>query len=263
MENGMFDLRDSINRLCQFLAVRDFEQLTKRELSEKKGIEKADVLMVFGNELLTVIETAADALDAGLADYLLFCGGVGHGTVLLRENAIADNRYRLLSEQISSLSEAEISREIAVRYNGVSEERILVETSSTNCGENSRNGVQLLKDKGIPMNHIILLQDPLMQRRSYESLKYYVSGDCQVYNYASFVPGVDEQLKYLSSMPETWEEERFFTLISGELSRLRDDEKGYGPKGKNFIGHVEIPETLLADYEAMKRYRPGYNDRIL
>jgi hypothetical protein len=42
--------------------------------------------------------------------------------------------------------------------------------------------------------------------------------------------------------------ERFLALILGEIRRLRDDEYGYGPKGRDFLPHVEIPESVIESY---------------
>lgn len=40
---------------------------------------------------------------------------------------------------------------------------------------------------------------------------------------------------------ELWVMDRFVDLVLGEIPRLRDDADGYGPRGRGFIGHVEIP----------------------
>lgn len=44
-----------------------------------------------------------------------------------------------------------------------------------------------------------------------------------------------------------WDEQRFIDLVLGEIPRMRDDEEGYryGPRGKGFIVHVDIPEGVL------------------
>ncbi|MGT9855229.1 YdcF family protein, partial [Citrobacter freundii complex sp. 2025EL-00205] len=34
------------------------------------------------------------------------------------------------------------------------------------------------------------------------------------------------------------------SLITGELPRLRDDATGYGPCGRDFIAHVDIPQDV-------------------
>ncbi|EXF73849.1 hypothetical protein CFIO01_12946 [Colletotrichum fioriniae PJ7] len=43
-----------------------------------------------------------------------------------------------------------------------------------------------------------------------------------------------------------WSIGRFVDLLMGEIPRLRDDGEGYGPKGKDFIVHVAIPESVDA-----------------
>ncbi|CUH97822.1 hypothetical protein P22_3968 [Propionispora sp. 2/2-37] len=48
-----------------------------------------------------------------------------------------------------------------------------------------------------------------------------------------------------------WSKERFYELLMGEIWRLRDDEKGYGPQGKNYFGHVDIPYQVEFSYELL------------
>ena len=43
----------------------------------------------------------------------------------------------------------------------------------------------------------------------------------------------------------------------GEIPRLRDDEAGYGPRGKHFIAHVEVPALVLAAFEQLRQQYPG------
>ena len=38
----------------------------------------------------------------------------------------------------------------------------------------------------------------------------------------------------------------------GEIPRLSDDENGYGPKGANYIVHVDIPENVMIAFEELK-----------
>jgi len=37
----------------------------------------------------------------------------------------------------------------------------------------------------------------------------------------------------------------------GEVPRLRDDEQGYGPRGRNFIVHVDFPAEIEAAWRTM------------
>lgn len=51
---------------------------------------------------------------------------------------------------------------------------------------------------------------------------------------------------------ELWEKQRFLDLIIGEIPRLRDDEEGYGPRGKGFIVHVDVPENVEEAWKRLK-----------
>ena len=52
-----------------------------------------------------------------------------------------------------------------------------------------------------------------------------------------------------------WSMERYITLLMGEIPRLKDE--GYGPLGKDFLAHVEIPEEVLSAFEALKAEDSG------
>ncbi|EKS7723608.1 YdcF family protein, partial [Vibrio vulnificus] len=62
-------------------------------------------------------------------------------------------------------SEAETFAELA-KASGVPEEAILLETKSSNSGENVRFSEQLLIDKGLVFDSFILVQKPFMERRA-------------------------------------------------------------------------------------------------
>ena len=49
-----------------------------------------------------------------------------------------------------------------------------------------------------------------------------------------------------------WEMERYLALLMGEIPRLLDDENGYGPRGKDFIAHVDMPKEVLAAYQELE-----------
>ena len=44
----------------------------------------------------------------------------------------------------------------------------------------------------------------------------------------------------------------YVNLLMGEIPRLTDDENGYGPCGKNFIAHVDVPEEVRCAFEQLK-----------
>ncbi|KAL2444457.1 hypothetical protein ABEF95_016843 [Exophiala dermatitidis] len=58
------------------------------------------------------------------------------------------------------------------------------------------------------------------------------------------VPGIHES--------DLWDPQRFFDLIMGEIPRLRDDENGYGPNGKGYIAHVDIPPDVEAAWSRLR-----------
>ena len=44
----------------------------------------------------------------------------------------------------------------------------------------------------------------------------------------------------------------------GRYIYLRDDENGYGPKGKGFLRHVDIPEEVNRSFEIIADKMPEY-----
>lgn len=38
--------------------------------------------------------------------------------------------------------------------------------------------------------------------------------------------------------------DRYITLLMGEIPRLSDNTEGYGPNGKGYIAHVDIPAEV-------------------
>lgn len=49
-----------------------------------------------------------------------------------------------------------------------------------------------------------------------------------------------------------WDIKRYMTLLMGEIPRLSDDVEGYGPKGKNFIAHVNIPLNVRKAFKELQ-----------
>ena len=51
-----------------------------------------------------------------------------------------------------------------------------------------------------------------------------------------------------------WDIERYVSLLLGEIPRLTDDNNGYGPNGKNFIAHVDIPQNVQSAFNEVSKY---------
>jgi len=104
-------------------------------------------------------------------------------------------------------------------------------------------------------NSIILSQDASMQRRMTAGLKKYVNNDVTIINYATYCAKVlnqNDELVYEEDLHGMWPIKRYVSLLMGEIPRLSDDANGYGPNGKNYIAHVDIPENVKIAFEELK-----------
>ncbi|MGI3059583.1 YdcF family protein [Vibrio alginolyticus] len=114
----------------------------------KHELKPADCLFVMCSNDVRVAEHAAKLYHQKLAPLIVFSGGQGRFTDGLFEK-----------------SEAETFAEIA-KLSGVPSEAILLETESTNSGENVRFTEQRLKEEGKQCSSFILVQKPFMERRA-------------------------------------------------------------------------------------------------
>jgi uncharacterized SAM-binding protein YcdF (DUF218 family) len=209
-------LSAALNLLAQFLASRDASSLA--------ALPPVDLLVLLGSGLVESVEVAAEAMRLGRAKELLISGGIGHSTPFL-VNAVGN-------PSLSGLSEAEIYRRLLLENHGI--EADYVEDRSTNCGENALFSREL----GLHPRRVLLVQDPTMQRRSHATFEKVWLGP-EFVSFAPFVPNAEGQ---------PWGFDRFVSLLLGEIERLRDDENGYGPRGRGFIAHVDIPPEVEQAY---------------
>ena len=100
-----------------------------------------------------------------------------------------------------------------------------------------------------------------MQYRSYVSMADLVTKGDVLISYAPFVPRMDAGLEFTAQIKGLWPRERFYSLLMGEIRRLRDDESGYGPKGAGFIPHVDIPADVAAADVVLHRALACYGAR--
>jgi hypothetical protein len=233
---------DDLNRIAAYLARRDIASLSPAV------VPHADVLVLCGSAVLAAIDIAATAFHDGLADRLLVSGGVGHSTPYLRRAVRDDPRYGDVATD--ARPESAIIAEILRRHHAVPNDAILIEDESTNCGENAEFSVDLLTLTPLKMQFVLLLQDPTMQRRTHECFRRSLrdAAGVRVVSYAPFVPIVPDG--DARNVPDEdgradWSMRRFTPLLLGEMGRLYDDEHGYGPRGADFIDHVDIPGDVM------------------
>ena len=151
----------------------------------------------------------------------------------------------------SAMQEAEIFQcYLQCRY-GVQAD--FLETASTNCGNNITHLLLLLEKEKLPHESMILTQDGSMQRRMGATLRKFAP-DTQIIHFSCYEAQVKEDLSYTQAIPGMWDINHYITLLLGEIARLRDDEQGYGPRGKNFIAHEDIPEQVEEAFRTLNGY---------
>jgi uncharacterized SAM-binding protein YcdF (DUF218 family) len=191
---------------------------------------------------------------------MMIVGGVGHSTRYLAENISNSDRYKDIT--VNGRAEADILKELIVKREDIEEDRIIIENKSTNCGSNAREALKMIKEGGKKPKTAILLQDPTMQLRTNASFKKEWGEKETIFiNYAPFIPllkKVEDSFEYINKeIYGLWDMDRFISLVMGEIPRLRDDENGYGPRGKDYIGHVDISEAVMSAY---RRLAPSYGE---
>ncbi len=240
-----------INELGTFCGKRDIEALSQDNLLKKYGISQADVMVLFGGSIICGGDILAEAIRNNVAQKYIIVGGAGHTTDTLRQKVNSEYPSILTKD----LSEAEIFNSYIKNVYGVSADYL--ETKSTNCGNNITYLLELLKEKEVAFSSIILCQDATMQHRMEAGLRKYVGEDIQIINYATYkaeVVCVEGELDYQAQIHGMWEIDRYVNLLMGEIPRLSDDANGYGPKGKDFIAHVDIPFEVEKAFEELKKY---------
>ncbi|TQQ72852.1 YdcF family protein [Vibrio cholerae] len=181
----------------------------------------ADLILVLGSNDVRVAEHAAKLYHQGLAPYVLFSGGFGRFT-----------------QGVFNHSEAETFAAIA-KDAGVPEHAILLETQSTNSGENLHFSHQLLVQQAWPAKRILLVQKPYMERRAY----------------ATFMQQWPESVE---SVQVTSPAGSFFDYLTSELTSdfvlnamLGDFERIRDYPTLGFQITQPIPEPVMQAYQAL------------
>ena len=76
--------------------------------------------------------------------------------------------------------------------------------------------------------------------------------DARLVNFAAHRTTVTADLAYENPPAGMWELDRYVGLLMGEVPRLTDDPEGYGPAGRGFIAHVDVPEAVRHAHSALE-----------
>ncbi|MEX0599901.1 MAG: YdcF family protein, partial [Rhodothermales bacterium] len=208
------DARD-LNTIASFLCRRDISAPTPAQLEAAFGIKHADVMILAGNSLLQSARAVADGWHAGAAKSLLVAGGIGHSTADLRSSVRSEERFGDID--VDDRSEAEILKGVLATWMDVDPAAIMVETRSTNCGANAEASRRVLDHRGIHPRSIVIVQDPLLQRRTHAAFVRVWADRPSVHliSCPPFVPVVDVRdgrLAYSEPAgPPPWEIPRFLS----------------------------------------------------
>jgi uncharacterized SAM-binding protein YcdF (DUF218 family) len=195
-----------------------------------------DVTLLFGGSLPDTWDQAADAVRCGTTGSLVLVGGVGHTTDALRAVLRRDGHTD------DAPTEADLMAAYLRERHGLT--GLLRERASTNCGNNIELARDLVARAGLEPTSVALMQDPTMQRRM-DAVARHLWGAVDLVNR----PGPDSR---------RWPLERWVALVMGEVPRLRDDADGYGPRGRGYLAHVDIPEDVSSAHARLVRAHPDW-----
>ena len=242
------------NILARWCAQRDVSELTREALLAEAGLPEgqADLFVLFGGGVTGVVETFAAAMRSRVARRYAIVGGRGHATYWLDQ---AMGRLRKGDESLpvpGVASEAEMLDALLLARHGLHAN--LLETRSTNCGNNITYLLDLLEGEGCVPASVILCQDAVMQRRMDVTWQRQVMdrsafAATRVLNWPAYEAELtceDGGLAWRKAPEGIWPMEKYLQLLLGEVARLTDDEAGYGPCGRDFVVHVDVPAEVQA-----------------
>lgn len=192
-------------------------------------LRQADLLLVMGSHDVRVAERGAELFEQGYAPLLVFSGGHGRGPHTWER------------------SEAGVFWE-HVRSRDIPEENVILETHSTNTGDNVRFTKRLLAERGISPQRVLAVHKPYMERRAYATIR-------QVW------PEVDArvtspQLSYADyAAGDSLSREELISAMVGDLQRI----KVYPARGYQIS--QEIPAEVWQAYEEL--VARGYTQHLL
>jgi uncharacterized SAM-binding protein YcdF (DUF218 family) len=189
--------------------------------------------MVLCSHDKAVAERGAQLFLAGLAPLLIFSGGLG-----------------AITRHLWSEPEADQFAAIAIAM-GVPPASILIENRSTNTGENVAFTRQLLADRGIDPQTLIVVQKPYMERRSYATFQKVWPGKRLMVT--SPQVSFDDYLAKYSN--DTLSPDDVVSIMVGDLQRIRL----YPAKG--FQIEQDIPDGVWAAFEEL--VAAGYDRHLV
>ena len=202
-------------------------------------------MLLFGGSMPATWRVAVEAVAAGQVGTLMVVGGRGHTTDVL----LAAMGFDPGSPDTSNLTEAEVIAAWLREVHGI--EDVILETRSTNCGSNITLAQQAAARHGLHR-----APSPWSRTRPCSAGWTRASGTAGPSGDAVAVnrPGPDSR--------DAWPWLRWVSLVMGEVPRLRDAAGGYGPRGRDFIAHVDVPDHVEAAYRSLLAVHPEWDRTV-
>ena len=184
----------------------------------RQEIKPMDAIFALGSNDTRVATRAGELYLQGYGKYVICAGGNGKASDFSRP-------------------EAEIFSEIIIKQ-GVPVEKILLESNSTNTGENVLFVKKFLEEKCLKLQSFLLVQKPYMERRTFATFrKQWPEPECLV---------TSPQLSYeeYTQNDEVFKE-RFINVMVGDLQRIREYPK------LGFQIEQEIPDIVWIAWEQL------------
>ncbi len=209
-----------------------------------------DLAILAGNSLPYLADELIHLYEDGIVENMMLVGGIGHATPFLQKN------FKDLGVQVSGPSETELYLDYFQQRYQLEKELFLIETASTNSGENARFALNTIKAAKLNPTRVLLLQDPILQKRIKATFEKEWQAVNPVFtNHVPIIPyvkAIENSILFENEkLNGLWRKEYFLSLVLGEIPRLKNDEKGYGPNGRNYIGAIDIPKTVHQSYEKL------------
>jgi len=193
----------------------------------------SDVMLVLGTNDTRVAEYAAKIYRQGYASLVVVTGGIAHQGDLLSTHW--------------QRSEAEVFSEVMLER-GVPRAAILQEPRATNTAENFAFARQLLHEKGICVQRLLVVTKPFMQRRALAT--YAVEWPEVPATFVTWASTFDQYCRWPDLPPD-----KIINIMLGDLQRIWI----YGQRG--YAAPQRIPTPVMAAYERLVSF--GYTKHLL
>lgn len=198
------------------------------------ALKKADLIFLLGSIDKRVGHHAAKLFKESWSERLAISGdGTKHVN-------------RLLKNPYGGKTEAEVLKQVAVE-DGVPESAIIIEDKANNTGENFNFTTPILKENGVEVKTVIVVQKPYMERRAYATGKIWWP---EVEIILSSPPG-----SFSEYVGDTLEPDEVINIMVGDLQRIKEYPK------KGFQIGQGVPNEVWNAFEYLVSL--GYNKNLI